>query len=228
MEGLDEVTVSVLMAANISEGMMGTLSREDLQDLFPGPENFLRRKAVWRACQDVLEESGQDDSKSSSSSSINESPKQQTSTTVNATPAKCTSPEKVVKLFYPEYVLHTDTELEQVRQQYFELSKKGEECSCKMSKELRCRLIRNTMTSMIAILRAKGDGESHRYPSKPEITAMAKRIVQYYPMLQDQGIKNTWVTVYTQLNKRLQNVRSPPKSHSRWETFKELCQEATS
>lgn len=34
---------------------MGTLSREDLQDLFPGPENFLRRKAVWRACQDVLE-----------------------------------------------------------------------------------------------------------------------------------------------------------------------------
>lgn len=142
----------------------------------------------------ILQESGQDDSKSSSSSSINESPKQQTSTTVNATPAKCTSPEKVVKLFYPEYVLHTDTELEQVRQQYFELWKKGEERSCKMSKELRCRLIRNTMTSMIAILRAKGDGESHRYPSKPEITAMAKRIVQYYPMLQDQGIKNTWVS----------------------------------
>ncbi|XP_076741583.1 uncharacterized protein LOC143419171 [Maylandia zebra] len=41
---------------------------------------------------------------------------------------------------------------------------------------------------------------------------MAKRIVQYYPMLQDQGIKNTWVTVYTQLNKRLQNVRSPQKA----------------
>lgn len=41
----------------------------------------------------------------------------QTSTAVNATPAKCTSPEKVVKLFYPEYLLHTDTELEQVRQQ---------------------------------------------------------------------------------------------------------------
>lgn len=93
-----------------------------------------------------------------------------------------------------EYVLHTDTELEQVRQQYFELSKKGEERNCQMSKELRCRLIRNTMTSMIAILRAKGDGESHRYPSKPEITAMAKRIVLYYPMLQDQGIKNTWVS----------------------------------
>nr|XP_023649474.1 uncharacterized protein LOC111834427 isoform X1 [Paramormyrops kingsleyae] len=212
MEELDEVTVSILRAANISEGMMGTLSREDLQDLFPGPENFLRRKAVWHACQGVLEDSGQDFSKSSSSSSINESTMQQKSTTVNATPAKCTSPEKVVKLFYPEYVLHTDTELEQVRQHYFELSKKGEEHSCKMSKELRCRLIRNTMTSMIAILRANGDGESHRYPSKPEITAMAKRIVQYYPMLQDQGIKNTWVTVYAQLNKRLQNVRTPQKA----------------
>ncbi|KAL7390382.1 hypothetical protein ABVT39_020084 [Epinephelus coioides] len=187
------VTVErVTQAANISEEMMGTLSREDLRDLFPGPENFLRRKAVWRACHGVLEESCQDDSKSSGSSSINESPMRQTSTPVNATPTKYTSPEKVVKLSSPEYVLHTDTELEQVRQQYFELSKKGEERNCQMSKELRCRLIRNTMTSMIAILRAKGDGESHRYPSKPEITAMAKRIVLYYPMLQDQGIKNTW------------------------------------
>lgn len=47
---------------------------------------------------------------------------------------------------------------------------------------------------MIAILRANGDGELHRYPSKPEITAMTKRKVQYYPMLQDQGTKNTWVS----------------------------------
>nr|XP_033945851.1 uncharacterized protein LOC117451579 [Pseudochaenichthys georgianus] len=82
-----------------------------------------------------------------------------------------------------------------------------------MSKDLRCRLIRNTMTSMIAILKAKGDKDSDRYPSKPEVTAMAKRIVQYYPMLQDRGSKKTlWVTVYAQLNKRLQNVRSPQKT----------------
>ncbi|KAL6473701.1 hypothetical protein MHYP_G00172620 [Metynnis hypsauchen] len=61
-----------------------------------------------------------------------------------------------------------------------------------MSKDLRCRFIRNTMTSMIAILRAKGDGD--RYPSKPEVTAMAKRIVLYYPMLQDRDLssKNAW------------------------------------
>ena len=74
------------------------------------------------------------------------------------------------------------------------MAKKGEEQKCQMSKDLRCRLIRNTMTSMIAILRAKGDAESDRYPSKPEVTAMAKRIVQYYPMLQDVGKKNAWVS----------------------------------
>lgn len=118
---------------------------------------------------------------------------QQTSAPVKANPAKYTTPEKVVKLSFPEYVLHTNTELEQVRQQYFELSKTGLERTCQMSKEVRCRLIRNTMTSMIKILRARGDQGSDRYPSKPEITAMAKRIVQYYPMLQHQGLKNTWV-----------------------------------
>ncbi|XP_061747844.1 uncharacterized protein LOC133546043 [Nerophis ophidion] len=159
----------------------------------------------------------------SGNSSINDSPMPKTLTSLKAKPAKYTTPEKVVKLSFPEYVLHTDTELEQVRKQYFELSKTGLESTCHMSKELRCRLIRNTMTSMMAILRARGDEGSDRYPSKPEITAMAKRIVQYYPMLQDKGLKNTWVTVFTQLYKRLQNVRSPQKrkkdgSHSKSST----------
>ncbi|CAL8269745.1 unnamed protein product [Arctogadus glacialis] len=94
-----------------------------------------------------------------------------------------------------------------------------------MSKDLRCRLTRNTMTSMIAILRAKGDGD--RYPSKPEITAMAKRIVLYYPMLQDRDLssKNAWVTVYSQLYKRLQNVRSPQKTNPKRRRLEEpTCQ----
>lgn len=125
-------------------------------------------------------------------SSTNDSPMEQ-STPLKAKSPKYTTPEKIVKLSFPEYVLHTDTELEQVRQRYFELSTTGLESTCQMSKELRCRLIRNTMTSMISILRARGDKGSDRYPSKPEITAMAKRIVQYYPMLQDQGLKNSWV-----------------------------------
>ena len=34
---------------------MGTLTREDLRDLFPGPENFWRRKAVWRSCHGDVE-----------------------------------------------------------------------------------------------------------------------------------------------------------------------------
>ncbi|XP_013865064.1 uncharacterized protein LOC106518350 [Austrofundulus limnaeus] len=148
---------------------------------------------------------------------------QQTSTPMKSSLPKFETPEKVVKLTFPEYVLHTDTELEQVRHQYFELSKKGEERNCEMSKELRCHLIRNTMTSMIAILRAKGDAESHRYPSKPEITAMAKRIVLYYPMLQDQGLKNSWVTVFAQLTKRLQNVRSPQKQSQSGRQSKSPC-----
>ncbi|XP_051995994.1 uncharacterized protein LOC127653362 isoform X1 [Xyrauchen texanus] len=174
---------------------------------------------------DFREEFGQEHSKLSGSSSFNASPMQQTSTPVNASPVKYTTPEKVVKLSFPEYVLHTNTELEQVRQQYFELSKRGEQRNCQMSKELRCRLIRNTMTSMIAILRAKVDAESHRYPSKPEITAMAKRMVLYYPMLQDQGL-HTW------LYKRLQNVRSPQKRtpdgrHSKSSTKRRCLEQAT-
>lgn len=55
-----------------------------------------------------------------------------------------------------------------------------------MSKELRCRLVRKTITSMISILRASQQGEELRYPSKYEVTAMAKRLVEYYPMLQDK------------------------------------------
>lgn len=35
------------LAANIDEAMLHTLSRDDLRDLFPGPEHFLRRKRVW-------------------------------------------------------------------------------------------------------------------------------------------------------------------------------------
>uniref|UniRef100_A0AAV2LWV3 Uncharacterized protein n=1 Tax=Knipowitschia caucasica TaxID=637954 RepID=A0AAV2LWV3_KNICA len=47
MEKLDEVTVSILKAASIDERMLLTLNRDDLRDLFPGPEHFIRRKHVW-------------------------------------------------------------------------------------------------------------------------------------------------------------------------------------
>lgn len=86
----------------------------------------------------------------------------------------------------PEYVIYTDTELELARKHYFEMARTGREGESAMSKELRCRLVRNTVTSMISILRASHQGEELRYPSKHEVTAMAKRLVEYYPMLQDK------------------------------------------
>ncbi|KAK5936281.1 hypothetical protein CgunFtcFv8_027877 [Champsocephalus gunnari] len=45
MDQLDAVAVSILRAANISEGTMSTLSREDLRDLFPRPRKLLSEKS---------------------------------------------------------------------------------------------------------------------------------------------------------------------------------------
>ncbi|TKS64929.1 hypothetical protein D9C73_027721 [Collichthys lucidus] len=80
-----------------------------------------------------------------------------------------------------------------------------------MSKELRCRLVRNTVTSMISILRASHQGEELRYPSKHEVTAMAKRLVEYYPMLQDEDESIKHMSMYSYLQKRILNVKTPQK-----------------
>ena len=68
----------------------------------------------------------------------------------------------------PEYVLYTDSELEMVRSQYFALLRNGKGEDCEMSKELCCRRIRNTITSMVAILHASPKGKEVKYPSKLE------------------------------------------------------------
>ena len=39
---------------------------------------------------------------------------------------------------------------------------------------------------MVAILRASQQGDRLRYPSKHELTLMAERMVECYPMLQDK------------------------------------------
>jgi len=36
-----------MAAANIGEDLLPSLSRDDIKYLFPGPENFLRRWAIW-------------------------------------------------------------------------------------------------------------------------------------------------------------------------------------
>lgn len=77
----------------------------------------------------------------------------------------------------PEYVVYTDSELDMVRSQYFELLRSGKASQSKMSKELFCRLIRNTITSMVAILRASALGQEQMYPSKGELRAVAEQIV---------------------------------------------------
>ena len=94
----------------------------------------------------------------------------------------------------PQYVLYTDSELDMVRSQYFALLRNGKEKDCKMSKELCCRLIRNTITSMVAILRASPMGEEIKYPSKVEMRAMAQKIVKYYPMLRDDNTNMPYVS----------------------------------
>ncbi|CAM4568579.1 unnamed protein product [Leuciscus chuanchicus] len=87
----------------------------------------------------------------------------------------------------------------------------GREQECVTSKELRCWLVRNTVTSMLSILRASQQGEEVRYPPKHEVTAKAKRIVEYYPMLQDKDKTMKHLSIYNTLHKRLQNVKSPQK-----------------
>lgn len=117
-----------------------------------------------------------------------------------------------MKLPSPEYVLFTDSELQHVRRAYFEQQRLGKEAEVTLSKELFCRLIRNTMTNMISIARASSD--DYKYPTKHEVLAMAKRLVEYYPMIKDKstGSSQEWDTVAKKLMKRLSNIRSPVKA----------------
>lgn len=131
----------------------------------------------------------------------------------------------------PEYVVYTDSELDMVRSQYFALLRNGKEKNYKMSKELCCQLVRNTITSTVAILCAVS--------SKLEMRAMSQKIDDYYPMLCDadtnmpyvsnyfflnpncgqfrnktnnlSNILSPQLTIYTKMYKRLQNMRSPRK-----------------
>uniref|UniRef100_A0A1A7XTZ6 Si:dkey-174c13.2 n=1 Tax=Iconisemion striatum TaxID=60296 RepID=A0A1A7XTZ6_9TELE len=204
MEKLDDVTVSILKAASIDECMLLTLSRDDLRDLFPGPEHFIRRKHVWSIIHPEEDHP------------VPQKPETTTSPRVVATASPQTpddnkSQQKTLQLpSPPEYVVYTDSELEQCRKSYFELARTGREHECVMSKELRCRLVRNTIISMVSLLRAS-QGQMERYPSKTEITAMAKIIVEYYPMLQDKNASMKHESINAKLQKRLQNIKTPVK-----------------
>ncbi|KAL6487647.1 hypothetical protein MHYP_G00042730 [Metynnis hypsauchen] len=72
-------------------------------------------------------------------------------------------------------------------------------------------LLRNTLTNMVSIVRATAT--EFMYPSKNDVQAMAKRLVEYYPMLRDTSVncKHTWELLFKQLMKRLHNIKTPKK-----------------
>ncbi|CAL8363056.1 unnamed protein product [Arctogadus glacialis] len=225
MDDLDDTTLSVLQAADVDEGVLKTLSRDDLLDLLPGPQNFLRRKKLWdhihpkvqseNAVREAIDQPSMLPSQPSTHAMLPSLPSQPSTSAMWPSPPRTSTPkshhQKTVKMpDPPEYVVYTDSELDLVRSQYFELLRSGKGSQCKMSKDLFCRLIRNTVTSMVAIFRASSSCQEQLYPSKREIQAVAEKIVDYYPMLQDSS-NTPYLTVYSKMYKRIQNIKSPRK-----------------
>ncbi|XP_035806358.1 uncharacterized protein LOC111571818 [Amphiprion ocellaris] len=194
MDTLDEITTATLKDANIGEDILPSLSRDDIKDLFPGPQNFLRRRALWLVVNKQEEETHAEKVPPSTTRASDLSQEEPNTS-------------KFVTISNPEYIVFTDSELEQARRYYFEQKRLGTDHVEPLSKDLFCRLIRNTMTNMISIARAT---EDFRYPSKHEVNAMAKRLVEYYPMI--TGRCGEWEHVAKKLMKRLSNVKSPRKA----------------
>ncbi|XP_076739545.1 uncharacterized protein LOC143412323 [Maylandia zebra] len=211
MDKFDDAILSVLQAANIDEETFRSFTRDDLKDLFPGHENFFHRKKIWDFISQKFKSTDQDANTFHRSESnplgfdVSQCQPQ------TSTPISYTADKKMKMPDPPEYVVYTDSELDMVRSQYCALLHSGKEKDCRMSKELCCRLVRNTVTSMVAILRASPMGKEVTYPSKLEMRAMSQKIVDYYPMLRDADTHMPYLTIYTKLYKRLQNMKSPRK-----------------
>ncbi|KAL6464584.1 hypothetical protein MHYP_G00269010 [Metynnis hypsauchen] len=64
---------------------------------------------------------------------------------------------------------------------------------------------------MVSIVRATTT--EFMYPSKNDVQAMAKRLVEYYPMLRDNSVncKHTWELLFKQLMKSFHNIKTPKK-----------------
>ncbi|KAI4894750.1 hypothetical protein NFI96_033825, partial [Prochilodus magdalenae] len=203
-------------AANITEDQLAELSRDDIRDLLPGPEHFFRRKAMWLVAH-------QDECCHSFDCSTSRSKDTEPSTPCSTGPSTSITskpnPSKVMKMPSLEYVVYTDSELDQARKHYFEKQLAGKEQECSLSKELRCRLIRNTVTNMISVLRATV--EDFAYPSKHDIIAMAKRLVEYYPMLRDRSVLCKYEWVMDELQRILQpsNHKYIGELKERWKVF---------
>ncbi|KAK0150413.1 hypothetical protein N1851_008485 [Merluccius polli] len=108
--------------------MLPSLSKEDLRDLFPGPEHFLRRRAIWRMThgENQGEESDQLQPGTSGTCELASSNYPTTSTPLSTPSSSPTSlppsnlgyqhvTSRTLQLVSPQYVVYTDTELEQSR-----------------------------------------------------------------------------------------------------------------
>lgn len=130
--------------------------------------------------------------------------------------------DRTLTLPSPQYVIYTDIELENVKSYFFQLKRLGRAGECELSKELTCRLIRNTVTNMVSAVRAL-NCEEKRYPSKEDLVAMAKHLVIYYPMLSDKlDIQHPWVSIAFNVIKNFKHtclqrplVVSPTVSYTR-------------
>ena len=78
-----------------------------------------------------------------------------------------TGPAKTFTLPSIQYIIYTDSELELCRKHYFELKKVGR--GGELSKELSCKLVRNTITNMLSIVRASDVEDFIRYPTKEDL-----------------------------------------------------------
>jgi len=111
------------------------------------------------------------------------------------------SPAKTIQLQRLQYVIYLGSELEHVRKHYFEMKKIGRGRECELSKELSCRLIRNTVTNMVSIVRASGTEDFIKYPSKEDLQSMARRLLLYYAMLSDKlDLQRPWVCKHFDMN----------------------------
>ena len=108
-----------------------------------------------------------------------------------------TGPAKTFTLPSIQYIIYTDSELEHVRKHYFELKKVGRGGECELSKELSCKIVRNTITNVLSIVRASDVEDFIRYQTKEDLQTMARRLVSYYPMLADKlDIARPWVCIF--------------------------------
>lgn len=96
-------------------------------------------------------------------------------------------------MFPRSIIIITDSELKQAQRSYSEQKWLGTEHVMALSQELFCRLIRNVMTNMISIARATDDSS---YPSKHQVNAIAKRLVENYPMIKDRSSNCEWVSTF--------------------------------